>query len=523
MRPTLAAIVLAAAVASCDRAEPANVPRASKPPAARKQPEAPKPESPRPGASAKPGETPPGAVAPDVLREPAAASIELRGTIALDARYALGTGGVFISDQGGGLLSTKAGGLIADSGGGLIATNGRNLIDRSGAGIISHHGAGLTSKVKFISDQGGGFISDQGGGFISDRGTYRLEGAFAALSPGRVLLASGGARSEAMPVGGMAVGVISLIDGAYLPLGVDGAGLAVYFVYTDANGQFEVHVPPRLAKSAVVVSCVPGTDDPRLAVDLVATMRARADLVVDDGTTVLTGYLRRAITSRLAEILDPDPCKPPPVAEEEAKSSAAAFELVVETYRDVFDASFLALPRPSRLRVLARFAEVAIAGTDFDVVDIEPRYGKRSTARGRALPALARILGEIEAAVATRLDADPAYFDGQPYLAAANRDRGSGPPFVVRKPADLTEMLVATYFTTNDLVTLEQAAPVLADLGLPTNYTEDVKAAGGSLFVALVPGLVGEEVEARMRKALRAAIADEAEASPEPVPTCVPG
>ncbi len=510
MRPAITAILLAVALAACDRAGPPAAVKATKAPTARKPlgSTAPEPDA-SPTASAPTG--------PDVLRRPAGPGIELEGTIALDARYALGTGGVFISDQGGGLIAGRGGAFISDQGGGLIANAGANLIDRSGAGILSHHGAGLTTKVKFISDQGGGLIAEPGGGYR----LAGLAGVFDAARPGRGLLAAEGARHEARPVGGMAVGVISLLDGAYLPLGVDAAGEAVHFVYADAEGRFKVYVPPRLAKSALVVSCVPGTDDPRLAVDLVASIRPRADLMVDDGTTVVTGYLRRAVTSRMVESLDPDPCKPPLTVPDD-NSSSAAFAIVVDTYRDVFDAAYLALPRPSRMRVLARFAEVAIAGTDFDEVDIMPRFGKHSTARGRALPALTRILRDMEAAAATRLEAKPTFFDDQPYLVAANQARGSGPPFVIRKPSDLTELMVATYFTTHDLETLAGVAPVLADLGLPPTYEDDVKAAGGSLFFALVPSLVGEEPEARMRQALRAAIADEALAPPKPAPTCVP-
>ncbi len=552
-------MIAAALLAACEKSA---VPTRTGGAPARKSPAAARP-------SQAPGGQPAAAVAdgPDVLRKPTRASLELSGRIALDARYAVGTG--LISDRGGAVVANNGGGIISDQGAGVLSVNGAqllsnnagNLVSRNAAGIVSHNGAGLTAKVKFISDQGGGIVANNGGGFISDQGggivsnnsgglvsnngpsrtslssgaflrpgdrggavvkPYDLQGLLAGLVPTRRLAAAGGLPHQAFPVGGMLVGVISLADGAYLPLGVDREGKPIYAVFTDAEGGFKVHLPAGLAKNVLVVSSVPGTSDPRLAVDLVASGVSAGGLVVDDASTVATTYLRQSIVARLEEAMDPDPCRPAPTGD---SLSRGGFALTALTYQDVFGAAFKALPRPARQRVMARFTDAAIGLTDLATVTINPSYAEASTATGLAMPVLRRVLAEMEAAVAKHLEASPTYFDDKPYVLIANRERGSGPPYVIRKPADFSEFVVRAYLATSDLEVTKRLAGVIVDLGLSPALREDMTAAGGSLFAGLVPTIAGPENlgEERIRAAARAAIADEAAASaPVAEPTCMP-
>ena len=532
MRSRAAVALLIFALAACDKVV---VPtKAGGGSAARKPPTATKSKAPDDATKA---------TGPDVLRAPARDAVELTGTIALDARYAVGTG--FISDQGGGFISDQGGGLISNNGGGVLAVKGAellsnnagNLVSRDPAGIISHHGAGLTAKVKLISDQGGGLISnnggglvsDQGGGLISDRGGGLISNNGGGLVaggflPGFGLLQAptprppGALPHAAYPVAGMLVGVLSLADNAYLPLGVDREGKPIYAVYTDRAGAFKVHLPKALARNVLVVSSVAGTADPRLAVDLVAASADAQGLKIDDASTVLTGYLRRAIVTRFEEALDPDPCRPAP---REASSASYGFAVAAVAYKDDFDAAYRALPRPARVRVLQRVTDAAIGEADLLAIDIEPTFAEGSTASGKAFPLLKAILAQVEAGAAKRLEASPTYFDDQPYVKIANRERGYGPPFVIRKPADFVEMITTAFLTTNDLEVMRRLDGVLVDIGLSPTLQEDMKAAGGSLFAGLGQVFAGEQTAPKLRAAIKRAIADEAGA-PDPTPTCVP-
>lgn len=516
MRSRIAVGLLIAVLAACDKT---GVPtRTGGGPGVRKSPAAQKSKAPTAAPSAV-------ASGPDVLRAPSREATALRGRIALDARYAVGSG--FISDQGGGLISNNGGGVLAVKGAELLSNNAGNLVSREAASIIGHNGAGLVGKAKFISDQGGGLISNNGGGLISDGGGGLVSNngggvvaRFGLLAdPAPAAAATTGLPHKPLPVAGMLVGVMSLADGAYLPLGVDREGKPVYAVYTDRDGNFAVHLPKALARNVLVVSCVPGTQDLRLAVDLVATPAADQALVVDDASTVVTGYLRRAIVARFEETLDADPCRPVP---QTLSTASYGFGIAALPYKDLLEGpAYKALPRPARLRVLGRFTDAAIAEVELGDIDVVEGFAEGSRATGPAFPLLVGMLDQLRGAAAAKLAESPTYFDDKLYLTIANRERGSGPPMQVRKPTDLTELVVNGFLTTSDLSVMQRLDAVLADVGLSPALQEDMQAAGGSLFSGIAKVMGGAESAPRLRKAIEDALAEE-KGAPDPEPTCVP-
>lgn len=478
------------------------------------------------GATTAPSADPAG---PDVLLAPTRAAIALSGRIALDASYAVGTGGVLLSNHGAGVVSNNAGGVLAVKGAQLLSNNSGNLVSRDAAGIFSHAAAGLTGKVKLISDHGAGVVSNNAGSLIANNGggltaktKYGLLAApaFRLLAEGAPGSAGAGLPHAAYPVAGMLVGVLSLADGAYLPLGVDRAGQSIYAVYTDAAGGFQVHLPESRAKNVLVVASVPGTDDPRLAVDLFAGAAPATGLVVDDASTVITGYLRSTIVGRLEEALDPDPCLPPP---RKASASTHGFKAAIALYQDLFGDDFKRLPRAARQRVLARFTDVVLAHSDLASVPIDPMLTVYSEATGLAMATLVDILGKLERRAAEKLAAAPTYFDDKIYVTIANRERGSGPPYVIRKPSDLTGMVAKAYLASSDISRATRLQTILVELGLPPVMQLDLDVAGASLIAGAVPALGGEEADVRLRAAMRAAIAEEAQAAtPAGDPSCIP-
>lgn len=497
---------------------------------------------PAPNKTAKPGpkatDTP---ASPSVVKRGASLLVKpegietraLSGVVSLDAAYTLAAkAGTFISDQGGGLISDKGGSLrIA---GGLISDAGGNLSGGNPAGIISHHGAGLTAKAKLVSDQGGGLISNNGGGFISDQGGglisnnggglvsnnggglisnnggglignnaagYRETGFFGLLQAAAVAAGPG---HEAVPAAGMLVGVMSLVDNAFLPLGIDASGNTVYAIYTDAKGGFTVHLPQNLpADNFIVLASVPGATDTRLAVDIVA--RGNATTVhVDEVTTLLTSYMRRALESRFEEVIDPDPCKPVVTG---LSAATQSFGIVSSLYTDVFGADFKALGRPARGRVFTRFADAVIARLTIDDVQLEPALAPQSKATGTALSVLTDVLTVSGKRVGELLQANPAHFDTMLAVKLANLNRTT--PYVLRKPSDVTEFVVEEFLLTSDRSVAKRLESFFVELGLPASLSDDLMLAGGSTFSSLIPLVVNIEDVAINKKAALAAIADE--------------
>jgi sugar lactone lactonase YvrE len=458
----------------------------------------------------------------DVLLAPTGDSTEMAGRISIDAAYAVAAGAAqLISDQGGGIISDNGAGLIANNGSSLVANNGGNLVGHDPAGITSHLGAGLTGKVKLISNNGGGIISDNGSGLVSNNGGGLVSnngGGLTGKTKWGLLEAAATPTHEALPVGGLLVGIQSLSDGAYLPLGVDRAGKPVYAIYTDAKGGFKAHLPAKVAHNVLVVASFANTKDTRLAVDLLARPVSAADLQVDDGTTVITSYLRRTLISRVSEVVDPDPCAPQANLN---SLSGDAIALGVGLYQDLLaGATFKALPRPARQRVLIRFVDALISQLDVENTQIAPSLRPRAKATGPAMPALKKFLSTAEAAAAERLQADPTYFDDKLYIKLAALEHPGQPPVQIRKPTDLSEFVVDEFLATNDLKKTDRALAIMVDLGLSAQLFEDMAVAGASLIAAMVPLFSGEESTQLVRAAITAAIADEAGTPPSAEPSC---
>jgi sugar lactone lactonase YvrE len=485
-------LVVAALVAACARTGPASVKAGA--------------AKPKPSPSVTVAATPNG---PDLLVAPKGDSTELSGTIAVDAAYAIEAGAAkIVSDNGGG--------LVANNGGSLLANSGSNMVGGDPAQITSHLGAALTGKVKLISDHGGGIIANNGGGIIANNGG----GIVSDHGGGWRLLDVAGPAHKAAPVGGMLVGVQSLTDGAFLPLGVDRNGKAVYAVYTDAKGAFKVHLPPGMAHNVLVVASIAGTQDTRLAVDLLARPTAAKDLQVDDATTLVTTYLRRAMIRRVEEVVDPDPCMPT-LASMGFAGSALAIGL--GAYQDLLTGeAYKALPREARRRVLVRLTDALLGQLDVEHAQVAPGLEPGAKVTGAALPVLKGFMDALEHAAAERLAADPAYFDKAFYVKVANLDRRGRPAVQIRKPSDLSEFIVDDFLATNDVPTAIRTEAIMVDLGLPTQWYLDVSAAGGSLIAAMGQTLADAEASKLVRQAVEAAIKDEAGAKPAAEASCVP-
>ncbi|MDB5097260.1 MAG: hypothetical protein JWM80_1681 [Cyanobacteria bacterium RYN_339] len=480
--------------------------------------------SPKPKASTTVGATTttPTALGDDVLAAPKGASTELAGKISLDAAYAVSSGAAqLISDHGGGFVSDQGAGLIANNGSGLVANNAGNLVGRDPAQISSHLGAALTGKVKLISDNGGGLIANNGGGIISDNGAGLISNNGGGLTgkTKRTLLEAAAAGQVALPVGGMLVGVRSLANGAFLPLGVDRAGKPVYAIYTNAKGEFTVHLPENQARNVLVVASVAGTQDTRLAVDLLARSVNAQGLLVDEGTTVITTYLRRTMASRLAEVFDPDPCHP---VNDHGSASGEAIRIGLNSYESLFLApEFKGLPREARRRVLIRFADAVIANLDVEGVQIATGLEPGAKITGAALPVLKQILHTLEAAAAERLNANPKAFDDATSVKIANLDRNGAPPVQVRTPTDLSEFLVGDFLSTNDLKRADLGKGIMLGLGLPAQNYIEMTSAGASMIASMVQVLSDEVSAKAVRETLMTALADEVGATGTDAP-CVP-
>lgn len=182
-------------------------------------------------------------------------------------------------------------------------------------------------------------------------------------------------RAATLLAAGMLMAVLSLADGAYLPLGVDEGGKPVFAVYTDAQGEFEVHLPPGATKNVLVAT--------------------------------------------------PDPCRPRVIGDE---TSVGLFTLAVQSFGETLQSpAYAALGRDARERVLTRMTDLILANADVEGAVIQGQFGTHSTVTGNAMATIRRILDAITTRATPLLATRPGYFDDRPYMRVANLARGSRP------------------------------------------------------------------------------------------------
>ena len=418
--------------------------------------------TPKPGAKADPAKAGAKAGAARVLAKPATGVTTLRGKVTLEASYALGAGGTLLAAGGdrpaavalAGARLDDAGRLLGDQGGTLLSDAGGNVVAPAAAGLAQDLGDGtLLAGGALVSDAGGQLIANNGGGLIANNGgAYRLAQTTPAGPPAPPAVGT------ELPAAGMRVSVVSLVDRRYLPLGVDAAGEPVYAVWSGVAGGFEVHVPDDAPTNLLVVASAPHSRDRRLALNVVVADRGR-EAAVDELGRLITGYVRRAFTGRLAAALR---------APELAKTLALLEPSLTEPTRlelAAFIEGLMAIATEAGLppdadaarqqRAAQRLADLVIA--DLDLAKMVISEADVARWQGRApmpvLEAYRRTLTDILAGSAAKLRAEPGFFT-QAYLAdVVNAPNGSVQTVpigdwtgAIRTPGDVGEFLLVEYF-----------------------------------------------------------------------------
>jgi hypothetical protein len=394
---------------------------------------------------------------PEPLAAPPGSSTLVEGSLEIDAGYAVGAGGARLLD-----------GVVALADNALIANNSGNLISDHGAALISDHGGGLIGKVKLISDHGSGLIG---------KVKYAPFGLLEAQAAPRL--------GDRLPAAGMLVGAIGMADGKPVPIGVDGTGAPAYAIYSNAAGKFALHLPAALTHNVRLVAFA--GDDPRLAYDLLTAPTGTASRAITEDTALAARYVRLVLTRRLQEAFELDG------AGVGVHVSPALKAIVGEALQPALDRIHAAsveakvpqLSEEGRGLAVQAFGDALASYVDLDKIQLDSLLSGYKGPPALALPALAEVFKQIDAAAARRLQADPHAFDTAAWAGGAE----------IRKPADVGYVMVVSYLCSADDEKVRALQPVLADLGLPDEAYVTLKAGGGGVFTALL-ALLLEQGEA---------------------------
>lgn len=381
----------------------------------------------------------------------------VQGTVRIDAHYILSNAaGSLISNNGLSLISDAGGGLISDAGGGLMVVDGKSIA--IGAGIVSNAGAGIV---------------------VSGRTRYGLS-ATPAVAVGEVL-----------PVEGMGVVALSLITGQ--PISVA--------VRSDKQGGFKLEVPEAIAENIRLVAKVPTAkaDDPlqrdrRLEYGLVLSPAGTDAREFNEDTRVASRFLRESALDKGTFLLGgteldndahfTDPSLSGPV-------QALVLQMAKEFRQAVKDAQVPASAMPS---LVQRVLDVALAYVDLQTIVIDPNntVWRSAPANAKAIPVLAETLAELRMAAAAKMAANPAYFDGKPYMESANTRRLSLglSAYTIKRPSDFVDFIFDEYVADNS-IRYDRIGIVLDDLGLTAQedgqhlVKSKLSAGGKSIFLKL--------------------------------------
>ncbi|MDB5102241.1 MAG: hypothetical protein JWM80_6662 [Cyanobacteria bacterium RYN_339] len=448
-------------------------------------------------------------------------------------------GGNIISGNGSAIVAQGGGNIVAQGGGNIVAQGGGNIISTNGGGIISGNGSAV------ISGNGSAVISGNGSAFISGTGSAVISGtgsALAARPAQRSLLAAAAAQ---VPVAGMPVGLFSLATHQEIPVGVDLDGKAVYTVYTDLQGRFELFPPSGETGNVLVVAHVqPQSQDPRFHVALVTPARAGADL--DEDSTALTALIRTSFVRRLERIL---------VAKDEEVAgvtqdllgefpdlpktfSAPLADMVTAMHANASSAHLPGLP-PEQVQPLAqRVADLMVRELELQA-DAEAAI-KIVVGSGPPTPYFPAMLAAFARCRAGAAEHDQAYFDAQPWFQTVQeRRKGAGlAPNRIQKPADFNAFVTDAYFAEADPRALAAKAAsaatpdlfgildvVMRSVGV-ADQVQTVRYAHNALLTGLMFKFVeGQSCDASLRHRVGDMIRGGLSGSPPPVPTrtCEPG
>lgn len=445
-RRLVAALVVSLLAAGCPAQAPtkvvtaADAPRRKASAAPKASPGAPATTPGSPATAGGPSSLP--LVPPAPLKRPAGEMIVMRGTVAIDASYAIGSGAAILSNNGGAILATGAGGLVANNGGGVLANNGGNLIANNGGALISDRGASI------VANNGGTIIANNTAGVVS---TSR----YALAQAGATGSGPAPAVGTILPAAGAVLGVVSLQDGAPIAIGEDAKGAPVLAIFTDAAGAYEVYVPAALQGNVLVRVRFPraaeAVADARLAYDVLTAPKAAAATRVDEDTSLATRYLFEAMAGKFSEFLTTTNVAQTTRALTTAWIGAppGLQELMlglVGEFRAEAEKVGLHQAPPAEVRRMARrIIETAISPVDLDTIVVTKESNTLwNWPDELALTGLAAALRGLREGAAGKLATDPDNVAKQPWFAALNV--GRTPPLEVKKPADVGEVMVAEYY-----------------------------------------------------------------------------
>lgn len=418
------------------------------------------PTSPGPEATATP------APVPARLRKPETPTLVLRGTVKIDASYAVGAAGSVISNNGSSVLA------LADIG--LLANNGGNLISDRGGSLISDNGGAL------ISDGGGGLIANNGGGLVS-KTKYALFQATPAPALGQVL-----------PAAGILLRATSLRGATPISLGVDGRGEPVFAIRSDAAGAYEVYVPADLAGNLLITAEVPKSVDPRLRYEMLVPAEKEAAPAIDEDSVLVTRLLRRAYVNVLTDIFAaPDVDAMVAVVDTFTNLQPevrAVFTSVARDFRKAADETGVTgSPRAELAELAERVADVFTARVDFDAATVgEGSMPVRADDRADAqkllgtplIPLANRLMRAIREKATERLTVDPGLVGRQVWFVEANAARAAAglPAFEIKRPSDVGLVIVDAYLTSTNVGAFDQAGSALSTIGMNVEPTSGVTA-----------------------------------------------
>ncbi len=482
VRRMIALAALGVTLAAC-QAAPGPQSAAVKPRASKAQPQIGGSAEPGPAASQASSKRTPASPAapaadsaPAALLKPATPSRTLAGVVRIDAAYAFATTGARIITNNGATAIQAAGQVLSNNTGNLIANNSGSLIANNSGSLVGNNGS-----------------------------AYSLAELPAPPALGTIL-----------PAAGLVLTARSLRTGEPVSLGVDAAGEPVTAVLTNSAGTFELYVPQAVER-LVFEARFPGeaASDRRLAYDLLPA-GAGASLVIDEDTAQVTRYMREALRGTIAKFVLTDDVETTvaDVVDDAAEGLIAPLTALIREFRGVSGEVGLDRAPPAEVqRVATRMTDVLLAHLDLEAVKLTQAYWPDwKGPEEPAIPALIDIMRRVREASTAKLTADAAFFERQPYLAAANAALPAGrPPFAIRKPADLNEFLVQALVIPNKHH--DETEAIFTSIGVATYQSERLYAAVNN-YIGVMTLLLIADTEGAKTDALAVLRAFEPDASP---------
>jgi hypothetical protein len=242
-----------------------------------------------------------------VLADPAWLKAKAAGSLLSNngGSLAAPNGGAIISDNGAGVLVDGGGALVAAASGNVIPDEASGLAPRRGGAAVRAGDGSLAAAGGLIANNGGGVISDNGGSLIGNNAAGLVANNAAGLT-GKVKYGLAQA-ADVPPTAGMLVSAVSLKTHEYLPVGVDAKGQAVYAVYSNLKGEYQLFLPKAEEGNVLVVASAPNSADPHLVYNAVTPVQAPEPVPVDPDVAQATKLLRQLFVAHMANLLTGQP------------------------------------------------------------------------------------------------------------------------------------------------------------------------------------------------------------------------